>query len=150
LAYENHRLPEGTEPRTTLAARIRPGPEAPPIVFAGIHLYETAAQRRAQAQRVVEVFRDARAPVLLVGDFNSTPDDPVMQLLAAHWEFPAKPDGGNLTFPADQPRVEIDYILIRPAPAFRVLEYRVIDERMASDHRPVFMVIELVLEGGTR
>jgi endonuclease/exonuclease/phosphatase family metal-dependent hydrolase len=65
-----------------------------------------------------------------------------MDLLGQEWEVPAK-EGVPDTFPADGPAREIDFILLRPADRFRVLEYRVLEETVASDHRPIFMVVEL-------
>ena len=141
LDFRNHRLPDGEEPRTTLAARIRPAPDATEIVFAGIHLYRTEAERLAQATELVEIFATEVAPVVLVGDFNSQLDDPVMRLLGASWWTPPKPDGARLTWPADEPRVEIDHVLYRPERRFAVAEYRVVEEPTASDHRPVLIVL---------
>jgi endonuclease/exonuclease/phosphatase family metal-dependent hydrolase len=143
LDSANHRLPDGEEPRSALAARIRPAPDGPEMVVVGIHLYRTGPERLAQAERLVEVLARESAPVLLVGDFNSEPGDPVLELLAGHWEMPAKAPDARLTFPADAPVKEIDFVLYRPAERFRLLEYRVVDERVASDHRPVLAVFEV-------
>ena len=41
------------------------------------------------------------------------------------------------------PRYRIDYILYAPASRFRLVRGDVIDERMASDHLPVFAVLSL-------
>jgi endonuclease/exonuclease/phosphatase family metal-dependent hydrolase len=144
LDSANHRLPDGEEPRSALAARIRPAPDGPEMVFVGIHLYRTGPERLAQAERLVEVLARESAPVLLVGDFNSEPGDPVLELLAGHWEMPAKAPDARLTFPADEPVKEIDFVLYRPAERFRLLEYRAVDERVASDHRPVLAVLEVL------
>ena len=141
LAHTNHVLPEGDEPRSALAARIRPLAGGPEMVFVGIHLYRTAAERFAQARTLVDVFADEAAPVVLVGDFNSEPGDPVMRLLGEHWKMPAKPTGDRLTWRADAPEVEIDHVLYRPESRFAVVDYRVIDEREASDHRPVLITL---------
>ncbi len=141
LDSANHRLPDGEEPRSALAARIRPSPGAPEMVFVGIHLYRTGEERLAQAERLVEIFAAETRPVLLVGDFNSQPGDPVLDLLGRHWHMPAKPADAHFTFPADVPDHEIDFVLYRPAQRFQLLEYRVVDERLASDHRPVLAVL---------
>jgi endonuclease/exonuclease/phosphatase family metal-dependent hydrolase len=141
LRHENHVLPEGAEPRSALAVRIRPAPTSPEIVFVGIHLYRTASERYAQAKRLLEAFGAETAPVVLVGDFNSQPGDAVMRLLGTQWKLPAKPTAAHFTFPADAPRREIDYALYRPDDAFTVVEYRGIEEPLASDHRPVLIVL---------
>ena len=135
----NYRLPAGAEPRSALAGHIRIGEKE--IIVAGVHLYRTLEQRYAQAQRLVELFEDADVPVILAGDFNSEPRSRVIDLLRRHWTVPEK-GADHLTFPSDDPRVEIDYIMYRPAEAFTVTEHRVVDEPLVSDHRPV--LIELV------
>lgn len=141
LEATNHRLPPGTEPRTALAVRIKPGEQMPEMVFVGIHFYQTAEERLAQAQRLLEQLADETAPVFLGGDFNSKPGGPVMNLIDTHWTRPPKAADARLTIPADTPRVEIDHIVYRPTEPFTVVEHRVIDESMASDHRPVLLVL---------
>ena len=135
-----HVLPEGEEPRSALAIRVRPRPGMPELVFVGIHLYRTEDERLAQARRLIDVLAEETAPVFLVGDFNSQLGSPVMDLLARHWHLPAKSREAHLTFPADEPVREIDFVLYRPAERFRLLEYRTVEERVASDHRPALAV----------
>ncbi len=142
LATENHRLPDGREPRSALAARVAIGDAGPELVFVGIHLYATEEERYAQAERLVEIFEGQSAPVVLAGDFNSRPDSPVMALLGRSWSIPDKGED-RMTFPSDAPDREIDYILLRPGRRFEVVEYRLIDEPVASDHRPVFMRVRV-------
>jgi endonuclease/exonuclease/phosphatase family metal-dependent hydrolase len=142
LEWANHELPPGPEPRSTLAARLALRGSGRSVVVAGIHLYRTEEERLAQARRVMQVFREEEAPVILAGDFNSQLASPVLELLAQEWSLPPK-NGDAGTFPADGPQREIDFIFLRPRERFRVLEYRVLDERVASDHRPVLMVVEI-------
>ena len=149
VEWANHRLPDGAEPRSALAARIellRPGyGQAPRLVVVGVHLYATPEERYAQASRLIEVLSDERSPVVLAGDFNSTPDSDVIRLLEAEggWERPRK-FGERLTFPSDVPDREIDFIMFRPADRFVVREHRVVAETEASDHRPVLLELELL------
>ena len=138
----NHRLPPGAEPRSALAARILIGDSGLDIVLVGIHLYRTAEERFAQAESVVETFKDETTPVILAGDFNSTPDSDVIGLLGEHWTIPDKGED-NLTFSSAEPRREIDLIMYRPRDRFEVLELTVIDEPLVSDHRPVMLVVRL-------
>jgi endonuclease/exonuclease/phosphatase family metal-dependent hydrolase len=56
-------------------------------------------------------------------------------------------DGGAprlLTFPSGEPVKWIDYVLVRPADRWEVVEVRVIEERVASDHRPLLAVLRLL------
>jgi endonuclease/exonuclease/phosphatase family metal-dependent hydrolase len=143
LEWENIRLPDGAEPRTTLAARITLPATGRELWVAGIHLYRTEEERLAQARATADFFQGTTLPVILAGDFNSQPGTAVMDFLGESWSVPEK-GGIPFTFPADGPEREIDFILIRPGEAFRVLEYRVLDETVASDHRPIFMVLEIL------
>jgi endonuclease/exonuclease/phosphatase family metal-dependent hydrolase len=77
----------------------------------------------------------------LAGDFNAEPDSPPIKVLLAHWTD-ATADQAEPTWPADQPTSKIDYVFFRPADRWRVVEKQVIDERVASDHRPLLVVLE--------
>lgn len=140
----NHELPPGAEPRSALAARIEMQEAGQEILCVGIHLYETLQERLAQAQKLVALFRNEEIPVILAGDFNSEPDSQVISFLKRHWEVPSK-GNDHLTWPSDDPQVEIDYIMYRPADRFAVAAYRVLQEPLVSDHRPI--LLELALTG---
>lgn len=137
----NHRLPDGEEPRTAVAARLRLPGSGDEVVVIGIHFYRSEAERLTQAQRLLEIYENEETPVILAGDFNSTPNSPVMDLIAQQWSIPDKGEA-RFTFPADGPEREIDFIAFRPADQFTVVESRVIPELVASDHRPVLLVVE--------
>lgn len=141
LESTNIRLPPGAEPRSALTARIRLPGSGREAVISGIHFYRTEEERLAQATSLMESLKDEDGLVLLAGDFNSTPGSPVMELLETRWTVALK-TGSPLTFPADGPEREIDFVLLRPKGQVRVLEHRVLDEEVASDHRPVLIVLE--------
>lgn len=138
----NHRLPDGREPRTALALAVRVS-DTTEIVFVGIHLYASEEERLAQAHRLTEIFEHDERPVVLAGDFNSQPGTAVLRHLSQEWVVPPKGED-HLTFPSDAPDREIDYIMMRPAASFEVLDVRVIDEPLVSDHRPVLMIARMV------
>ena len=48
------------------------------------------------------------------------------------------------TVPVTKPLRQIDYILVRPKERWKVVETKILDEAVASDHRAIFAVIELV------
>ena len=140
---ENHMLPPGAEPRSALEDRIRVGDgDEAEIVLAGVHFYRSAPERLAQAQRAVEVLAERTVPVILAGDFNSTPDSEVIAFLRRHFTIPDK-GADHFTFPSQGATREIDFIMYRPEDRFQVIEHRVIDEPLASDHRPVLLVVVL-------
>jgi endonuclease/exonuclease/phosphatase family metal-dependent hydrolase len=142
VQWANHRLPDGAEPRTAVTARVRLSGSGREVVVSGIHFYRTEEERLAQARSLLEQLGLEADAVILAGDFNSQPGSAVMTELASHFETPEK-EGLTFTFPADEPAREIDFILVRAPAGHRVLEYRVLDETVASDHRPIFMVLEL-------
>ena len=135
---QNLRLPDGAEPRTSLLATV-----AAPIRFrlAGVHFYRTEEERSAQATTLLKAVKGNEFPHIIAGDFNSRPDSPVLQLFS-DWEIPNKGDD-HFTFSSDQPRSEIDFIIARPAAAFDFLVTDVVNEPIASDHRPV--VADLII-----
>jgi len=138
ISYTNHLLPKGVEHRAALAGRIKVGEDGREIVVVGIHLVWTGEERYSQAARLIEIFEDEEAPVILAGDFNSRPDSDVMALVREAWHIPDKGED-HFTFPSDAPDREIDYIVYRPQDRFEVVEHRVIDEPVASDHRPLLL-----------
>lgn len=142
VSVTNERLPDGDEPRTALKVRVRSPDSDQEIVIAGVHFYRTDEERLAQADRLIETLVDETRPVILAGDFNSTPDDDVIDRFAGEWDILSK-GRDRLTFPSTGPREEIDYIMVRPARRFYALEHRVIDEPLASDHRP--LIAELIV-----
>jgi len=144
LSSKNHPLPfpEGKEPRA--AAEIQVSLNGELIRFVGTHLdHEKNPEARFfQARELNRIFTKDDIPSILVGDLNETPDKGAMQLLFQEWERSFKEDVP--TFPSVKPVKKIDYVLFRPANRWRVLETRVIDEQVASDHRPVLVVLELL------
>lgn len=136
------RLPDGAEPRASVVARLQPGEGWPLMTFANVHLYRTRAERLEQARALLDHLNEEEGPAVLGGDFNSQPGGTVMRLVGAKgWKLPAKPGGAHRTWPSVQPETEIDFVLYRPAEAFEVSVHRVIDEPLASDHRPVLLVL---------
>lgn len=142
----NNPLPHSPqhEPRSALEVhvRIESGDE---IIFIGTHLDHTRdqADRVAQAKKLNDLFAHNTTPTILAGDLNSTPGSDPMKILLERWT-----DAGSanpqFTFPSSEPRRRIDFVLYLPADRWRVLESRVIDERIASDHRPLLTVLELL------
>ena len=137
----NHILPEGPEPRSSMAIRVQL-PNGEELIFAGVHFYRNAEERMGQARRLLEVLEAEEVPVILAGDFNSTPDSEVMSRISESFQVPDKGDD-HFTFRSDRPNREIDFIVYRPAARFTVLESRVIHEPVASDHRPVLLILEV-------
>lgn len=139
-------LPPGKrEPRVALAVRTTPSVSGSPIVFVSLHFdwLGDDAERFAQAQSLIEQLDNEDLPIILAGDFNDTPDSRTMQLVFGSFENADKPAHDRFTFSSIEPRREIDFVVYRPGAAFAGSAW-VVDEPMASDHRPV--VADLVYD----
>ena len=137
-------LPYATdcEPRCLLAARIQRSDGGPAFVFAGTHLeHAQATVRLCQAGKLSPKLAYVQEmPVILAGDLNDGPESMPMSVLRRHWTS-ATSSSSLPTFPADQPRVAVDHVLYRPESHWQVLETQVVDEPLASDHRPLLVVL---------
>ena len=146
LSTGNHPLPGSPdrEPRRALTVEVRSSERGPMLQFTSTHLDQgrDPEDRLAQARYLNEVLvRGGGEPAILAGDMNSRPDTEVMQILETQWTTASAVDPSPTT-PSGRPRFRVDYVLFRPAESWRVLESRVIDEPVASDHRPVLVVLE--------
>ena len=142
----NNPLPHtpNAEPRAALEIQIElPNKEI--IVFVGTHLDHLRDQnnRMNQAGRIKELYQDYDLPVILAGDLNATPGSDPINLLSRQWSYASEGDP-QPTMPSVNPRRKIDYIMYKPKDRWKVIEVRVIDEKVASDHCPMFAVLELI------
>lgn len=138
--FRNHALPvtPGREPRAVMEVDFR-HPAAFRIL--ATHLDITREDRLSAVQAIARFAPASPAlPAILLGDLNDTPESPVLAgLFAQGWRSAVQ----GFTVPVREPRRQIDFILLRPAGQWRVLERRVLEERTASDHLPVLAVVEL-------
>lgn len=137
------RYDKGYEPRTALVVDvvIQSGDT---IQFIGTHLdhIKDEGVRMKQAEDLVELFKNSTYPAILAGDLNALPDSNPMKEIYKLW---TKSDLTNQpTYPSEQPTKKIDYVLYKPVNRWRVLETKVIDEKIASDHCPLLTVLELL------
>ncbi len=143
IASHRHELPRGAEPRCALELVVQPPSMRTPLSFVCIHNDWTSADFRVkQVQALLDALQERRHPVILAGDFNGERSDPSMALLTANgWTILKKdnPDESR-TWPSDKPEVEIDFFVVKGVDLISV-EHRVIDEQVASDHRPITAVI---------
>jgi endonuclease/exonuclease/phosphatase family metal-dependent hydrolase len=115
-------------------------PDGDTIMFACTHLEAfDSVSRAAQAPFILDYFADSSYPVILAGDFNASPDDPVIGLLTSQW---LDCTGDDFTFSVNKPKEKIDFILARPVRAWRTIDSQVIPVEM-SDHYPVIATLVL-------
>jgi endonuclease/exonuclease/phosphatase family metal-dependent hydrolase len=149
LATKNNPLPHTpkAEPRAALEVHVQL-PAGGKLVFVGTHLDHQRDQknRMMQASRIKELYEGCQVPIILAGDLNAVPGSDPINLLRREWSYAGQGEA-KPTFPSVKPRRKIDYIMYKPKGRWRVIEIRVIDEKVASDHCPVFAVLELLPDG---
>jgi endonuclease/exonuclease/phosphatase family metal-dependent hydrolase len=153
---------ENAEQRVVQVVELGPA-GAPGLVFLCTHLdYRPDDRERMASVELINGLASKYGDRLMVlaGDLNATPDSAVIRALEQRWKIAGgdarqlldevgtelhalNSDGGNhlLTYPAKRPTKHIDYVLYRPANRWQVVEARVLDERVASDHRPLLAVL---------
>jgi len=132
------------EPRTALTVEVAVGDGGPSIEFTSTHLDQARdpENRLAQARYLNDrLAREDEHATILAGDMNARPDTPVMDVLEARWTNPPAVDPSPIS-PTGRPRLRVDYVLIRPAARWRVVESSIVNEAVASDHRPLLVVLE--------
>ncbi len=146
-SHSNHLLPrlmEG-EQRGVLEVEIAWPAAGDRLVLLATHLDHrpSSDERQQSAEWINKQIADRRdLPAILAGDLNATPDSGPLQTIRRQWTMTNRDP--LLTSPAGKPRRQIDYVLVRPAKRWKVTETRVIDEPIASDHRPLLATLELL------
>ncbi|MDR1356829.1 MAG: endonuclease/exonuclease/phosphatase family protein [Tannerellaceae bacterium] len=132
LSVRVKHLPGREERRVLLIAEFEE------YVFACTHFSLTEEDRLTSAAMVCEEVKGTEKPLFLAGDMNSTPGSSAQALLGECFNALSDPEVN--TIPVERPEECIDYIYgYRNGHAYTVLHREVIDERMASDHLPLFV-----------
>jgi endonuclease/exonuclease/phosphatase family metal-dependent hydrolase len=135
--------------------------DEPGLLFLCTHLdYRPPDEERMNSALAInELIKQRSEPAIIAGDFNATPESRVIHEFAKEWKIVGEAGDGKasdgagaaegsiggslLTFPSAKPDRQIDYIMCRPANRWEVVEVRVLDEPVASDHRPLLAVLRL-------
>ena len=137
LGHHSLPLPGREEQRVLLVV------EFDRYLFACTHLSLTEEDRLRSLPLLNQEAAKANKPLFIAGDWNATPNSSFIGELRQ--SFTLLSDPGQLTFPADPPNRTLDYVAIYGTGTLpvNVKRTQVVDEPMASDHRPV--VVELTL-----
>ena len=111
------------------------------LTVIGIHFGLQIEEQIECAKTVCSLIDRSPYPVVLMGDFNVEPDDPVLEPVRARLTDTAILPGGDApTYPSDKPRIKIDYIfhsnVLKPTAVS-------VPEMIVSDHLPVAADFEL-------
>lgn len=141
LPYTESTPERTTYPRGAIAVDVRLA-SGRSLRFISTHFQHNVPEDRVlEALAINGLFASDNQLSILAGDMNATPDAEPIQVLQERWtntiDAAAMP-----TAPAVNPRSRIDYIFFR-GQGIKVTQSEVIDEAMASDHRPVLAVFEL-------
>ncbi len=145
--FENHLLPShrSGEQRGVLQTEIDVPGLTSPLVFFATHLDARPgdSERIASAKAIKALgAKMAEQPLLLAGDLNDVPGSKALGEITAFWK--RANDQIMPTVPVVSPKRQIDYVLFHPASRWTVVEVRVLDERVASDHLPLLATLRLV------
>jgi endonuclease/exonuclease/phosphatase family metal-dependent hydrolase/Icc-related predicted phosphoesterase len=130
-------LPGADEARTALLV------ELDRYIVVNTHLSLKNEERTESVRIITDAVSDYNKAVILMGDLNANPDSEPVEVLKRNWQILSNPE--TKTFPSGEPTVTLDYILGYKGKGETYAKYnaQVIDEKIASDHRPLFVDIRL-------
>ena len=108
-------------------------------VYCCTHLSLTEEDRMKSLELVKSFTSSYKKPLFLAGDMNAEPESGFIKELQKDFRILSNPK--LHTYPASGPKETLDYIaaLKSGAEGFALISARVLDEPVASDHRPVLV-----------
>ena len=138
LRLQSLPLPGREEARTLILA------EFADYIYCCTHMSLTEEDRMKSLELVKAFTSSSTKPLFLAGDMNAEPESGFIKELQKDFQILSNPK--QPTFPAPDPKETIDYIatLKQNAKGFAVISAKVINEPMASDHRPILVELRTV------
>ena len=147
LQSRNVPLPftSGNEPRAALEITTILS-SGDTISFVGTHLdhLRNEIDRISQVKKINEVFSSNIYPTILAGDLNATPESKTIEILRELWIPSFDEKNPEPTSPSDNPIRKIDYVVFFPQTKWKVLDRKVIQDSIASDHCAYLVTLELM------
>lgn len=109
-------------------------------VLACTHLDLEEEPRMESVPLIIDEAKLWQKPFILAGDFNDSIDSPLLQKITKYFTINS---GDEATFPADEPNERIDFVATFNTCKVKTLESVVIEEKEASDHRPLLVKLQL-------
>lgn len=134
-----------SEPRAAaeIIITISPGDT---IRFIGTHLdhLKENRDRLMQVNAINQKLAGGDHPAILAGDLNDIPTSKPIKILESQWNAAYLETRLEPTFPSNDPKKKIDYIMYAPKAAWKVLESKTICDQIASDHCAYLVVLEFL------
>jgi ser/thr protein phosphatase family protein len=126
-------LPGREEARTLILAEFED------YIYCCTHMSLTEKDRMKSLEVVKSFVAPYKKPLFLAGDMNAEPESDFIKELQKNFQMLSNPK--QSTYPASDPKETIDYItaLKSNANGFALISSQVLDEPMASDHRPILV-----------
>ena len=137
LGIQTFPLPGREEKRMLMVAEFKD------YFFACTHLSLTEEDRLASLEIIKNSVRTSHKPFFLAGDLNDKPESAFIKALQQ--DFQILTNVKKATFPAPEPTETIDYIAAwkQRTDDFAPLSTQVIEEPLASDHRPITVTLRM-------
>ena len=104
------------------------------------HFGLAKSEQRNAVKTITKLLEQEKKPVILMGDFNMEPDDPILSpLFEQMTDTAADFESTQKSWPSDAPEMKIDYNLVLGAKTLQAE----IPPVTASDHRPHVALLEL-------
>lgn len=145
--HQNHLLPnfDQGEQRGVIEAEIRVPQSGETITLMATHLDHRSDHRERIASAVAIndlIAENPGRPALLAGDLNAVSESQTLTQLKTMWS--SVNQAPLPTIPVGRPAKQIDFILFRPENRWKTMEVKILDESVASDHRAILAVLELL------
>ena len=135
LSYRNIALPGIEEPRTFLLLEYKD------YLLCNTHFSLHKESRLESVEIIKNTLAEYDKPAIITGDFNMYPTSDECLKMGESWRVLS--DSTLKTFPSDNPFVTLDYVWGHKGYQYKVSNYEVIEEPMASDHRPIYIDVVL-------
>ena len=112
------------------------------IVFIATHFGLNKSERLRMVDSLIDIINTESRPIILMGDFNTSPDNEELAPLLKKLNNVAETVGKKYekTFESSNPSVTLDYIFVTKN--FKVVDFQVVN-KILSDHFPITAVLEI-------
>ena len=132
------------EPRTALQiTSVLPSGDTISFISTHLDYKDKNHYRKEQVQKINTSFSANKYPTILAGDINDIPTSETLKILQTNWMSTFNKENPKSTFPADHPYKKIDYILFSPKNKWKLITQDVVNDSIASDHRPYVATLKL-------